>query len=207
VEGWVVNRVAEGQMRELPAAKADVARFMGKSSQCPVDQSPLFGDTSDQVPPEVVAVKCSHCGWWWFPADNLFKFKKAYEAKVSYLKWWKGKREVTMLALPAVLVLLLTVGLVGAVVNLRQKQGAVVTAATVSEFGAQYLGQGTEMIRFKTEKVMDWITFRRLADEVWGPVEVKLGDDGWYEARLDGLAEEQVYQVQIAGKRYYFSTK
>src|SRR3972149_10217904 len=107
VEGWVVNRVAEGQMRELPEIKPKIEKFGQKSNNCPMDGSPLFGNTSEQIPPEVVAVKCSHCGWWWFGVDNLFKFKKAYAAKMNYLKWWKGRKEVTMLAMPAILVLVL----------------------------------------------------------------------------------------------------
>ena len=207
VEGWVVNRVAEGQMRELPVVKAEVSKFEGKSNRCPVDHSALFGDSSDQIPPEVAAVKCSHCGWWWFGADNLFKFKKAHEAKANYLKWWKGGREVTMLALPAVLVLVMAVGLVGGVVSLNRKQSTGVTAAEVSEYKAEYLGGGNELVRFRTEKELSWVSFRKLTDEVWGPVEVVRKDDGWYEISLSGLEEGVIYQMQIVGKRYYFNTK
>jgi len=164
VEAWVVNRVAEGQMRELPEVKPNPAKYMGKSHQCPVDNTPLFGDNSEQIPPEVVAVKCSHCGWWWFGADNLFKFKRAYEAKVNYLKWWKGRREVTMLALPAILMLVMVVGLTGAIINLKNRQSVGVTASAVVEFKSDYKGGGKETVRFRTDKDLSWVSFRKLTD-------------------------------------------
>jgi len=207
IENWVVNRVAEGQMRELPEVKTEVAKFVGKTNQCPVDSSPLFGDNSSQIPPEVTAEKCSHCGWWWFPADNIFKFKKAYEAKTNYLKWWKGHREVTMLAIPAILVLVMAVGLSLGVYNLTHTQGTGVIAASVTEFRAEYLGGGVEVVRFKTGETISFVSFRKLADEVWGPTELSKTNDGWYETRLQGLDEDQIYQMQIAGKRFYFKTK
>lgn len=207
VEGWVVNRVAEGQMREFPEVKPDVSKFTGKTDKCPVDHNPLFGDSSDQIPPEVVAVKCSHCGWWWFGGDNLMKFKKAHEAKASYLKWWKGKKEVTMLALPAVLMLVMVVGLVGGVVSISRRQEAGVTASVVNEYQAKYLGNGVEQIRFRTDKEIGFVSLRKLSEEVWGPVEVANLGDGWYEARITGLEESEIYQMQILGKRYYFNTK
>lgn len=207
VEPWVVNRVAEGQMRDFPAVKTDVSKYQGKSNKCPIDGGMLYGDSSDSVPPEVVAVKCSHCGWWWFGADNLVKFKKAHEAKVSYLKWWKGKREVTMMALPAILVLVLAVGLVGGTLVVRQQQGKAEAALGASEFRAEYLGDGKVKLRFQTDKDINFVSVRPLTGEVWGPAEAVKGEDGNYEVELVGLSEGQVFQVQIAGKRYYFSTK
>jgi len=208
VEPWVVNRVAEGQMRDFPTVKPNIAKYSGKSNKCPMDGSMLYGDSNDQIPPEVVAVKCSHCGWWWFSGDNLAKFKKAYEAKVSYLKWWKGKREVTMLALPAILVMILAVGLSVGMTTLRQQQQTkVAAAATVTEFKAQYLGNGREKLGFKSDKQLSFVSVRPLASEIWGLVEVYKDENGNYAADLDNLAPEAVYQVQIGGKRFYFSTK
>lgn len=43
LEGWVVNRVAAGQMNELPEIKVDVEKFNGKTNKCPQDGTPLFG--------------------------------------------------------------------------------------------------------------------------------------------------------------------
>lgn len=208
VEPWVVNRVAEGQMRDFPAVKSEVSRFSGKTNKCPVDGFLLYGDSSEQIPPEVVAVKCSHCGWWWFGGDNLQKFKKAYEAKVTYLKWWKGKREVTMLALPAILVLLLVVGLsVGTSILQVSQKPNVSASAVVYDFGYNYLGKGRVSLSFLSDKPVTLVSVRELASDVWGPVEVNINTEGKYEVMLTNLKENSVYQVQIEGKRYYFITK
>jgi hypothetical protein len=208
LEGWVANRVAEGQMKELPEIRADVEKFTGKTNQCPVDHAPLFGYTGEDMPPEVVALKCSHCGWWWFPMGNLLKFKRAYEAKTNYLKWWRKKSDLTVLALPVLMVVLLAVTLGLTVTNITRRQ-SVGTKASIGaeEFRANYLGNGREEVRFKIDKAPQWVLVKRLQDEVWGPVEVEVSGEGWYRVILTNVDEESVYQMQIAGVRYYFKAK
>jgi hypothetical protein len=208
MEAWVANRVAEGQMKQLPEVKADVEKFVGKTNQCPIDGAPLFGYTGDDMPPEVAALKCSHCGQWWFPMDTLFKFKKAYEVKNSYTKLWQKKNQLTMVAMPILMVLVLMVTM-GVVVNNIGKPQTVGTKATFGavQFTADYIGGGQEVLTFKLEKSPDMILYKRIQDEVWGPADVEVNGNGWYTVRLAKVDEQSVYQVQIAGKKYYFKAK
>lgn len=203
VAGWVANRVTEGQMKEISEVKADLEKFVGKTNQCPMDGSPLFGYSGEDMPPEVPVLKCSHCGQWWFPGDTLFKFKKAYEAKTNYEKMWKRRAPLMVMALPVmmVLALLLTMGIV--VRNINSKQEVGTQASIGEEFNAQYQGEGRELIRFKTEKV-DMVWYRKVGEDVWGPVEISVVGQGWYRAILTNIDEKSVYQILIADKKYYF---
>jgi hypothetical protein len=208
LEGWVVNRVAEGQMKQLPEVKANIEKFEGKTNQCPADKTPLFGYTGDDVPPEVLALKCSHCGWWWFPMTNLWKFKRAYEAKSNYLKFWRKKSDMAVFALPVLIVVVLAVTLGITVANItRQQTVGTRASAGAEEFRAAYLGDGREEVRFKVDKLPNLVLVKRLQDDVWGPVEVEVAGEGWYRVMLNDIDESSVYQMQIAGIRYYFKAK
>ncbi len=208
MEGWVANRVAEGQMKELPEVKTDIEKFTGKTNKCPVDNSPLFGYSGDDMPPEVVALKCSHCGWWWFPMGNLAKFKRAYEAKNNYLKWWRKKNDVRLVALPVLMVLILAVTLGISVANVTRRQSVSSLASVgAEEFRATYLGGGVEEVKFKTNKTLQWVMVKRLQDEEWGPADIEVLGEGWYRVRLSNIDETSVYQMQISGVRYYFKAK
>lgn len=162
----------------------------------------------EEVPPEVVALKCSHCGWWWYPANNLAKFKRAYEAKNSYLKWWRKKSDFTVMALPVLLVMVLAVTLGITVGNITRQQivGTKASAGAI-EFKASYLGGRREEIRFKLNKELRMVMVKKLQDEMWGPVEVDVIGDGWYGATINNIDESSVYQIQVAGVRYYFKAK
>jgi Zn-finger nucleic acid-binding protein len=208
LEVWVANRVAEGQMKDLPEAKADVEKFTGKSNKCPVDGAPLFGYTGEDMPPEAAALKCSHCGQWWFPDDSLFKFRKAYEAKNNYMKLWHKKSQLTMMVMPILMVLLLavTMGIVVTNIGRSQMVGTQASAGSV-QFSADYNGGGQETIRFKPDKPVGMVLFKRVQDEVWGPADVEINPGGWYTVRLTNMDETSVYQMQIAGKKYYFKAK
>jgi hypothetical protein len=207
-EGWVANRVAEGQMNDFPEVKSDIQKFTGRSSICPVDKAPLFGYNGDEIPPEVVAFKCSHCGWWWFPDGNLLKFRKAYEAKKNYLKMWKKKSESALMVLPILMVLFLVVGLGISVANITRQQRAKVQAESgQTEFRAEYQGGGKAEVRFRSDKQLEFVLVKRLGEETWGPVPVVIEGEGWYLVKLTNLTEKEVYQVQVGGKRYYFQTE
>jgi Zn-finger nucleic acid-binding protein len=208
MEGWVANRVAEGQMNDFPELKVDINKFAGRTNTCPTDKAPLFGYNGDEMPPEVVAFKCSHCGWWWFPDGNLQKFKKAYDAKKSYLKFWKKKSEAALMVLPVIMVLTLVVGLGASVVNItRQQQTKVQATLGDANFRAEYLGDGRVEVRFKYEKMMEYILYKELGSEAWSPAPVAIEGEGWYKVTMTGLKEKQVYQMQIEGKRFYFQTE
>ena len=208
MEGWVANRVAEGQMNDFAEVKTDIEKFEGKSSTCPIDKAPLFGYNGEEIPPEIVAFKCSHCGWWWFPAGNLLKFRKAYEAKKNYLKFWKKRSEAVLFALPVLMVLLLAVGLGVTVAGINSRQQSRVEAGLgAAEFRAEYLGGGRAEVRFKSAKVMDYVLYKAVGNEVWSPVPVVSDDSGWILVEMNGLEENRVYQLAVNGKRFYFQTK
>ena len=208
MEGWVANRVAESQMNEFADVKPDVNKFVNKSNTCPTDSAPLFGYTGDDMPVEVNAFKCSHCGWWWFPANNLQKFKKAYEAKTNYQKYWAKRTQAAMMVLPILMMLLLIVGLGASVVSISRQQKTQVQASLGPDnFRADYMGKGSEQIRFKSDKDLQRVLFKRLESDVWGPVDVLKQANGEYLVVLSDLKDHEVYQIQVGDKRYYFQTQ
>ena len=209
MEGWVPNSLAEGKELKITNWQPVVAKAETKTGgvNCPADSQPLFGYAGEEMPAEVTAFKCSHCGWWWFPADNLLKFKKAYEAKVNYLKFWKRKSEAALMVLHILMVLVLMVGLGVSVVNVSKNQATKVRAGSSVEFRAEYKGNGEAQLRFRLNKPVEFILLRQLGQEVWGPVPVRPEGDGGFLVTLTGLPKAEVYQVQIEGKRYYFQTK
>ena len=113
-----------------------------------------------------------------------------------------------MMALPILMMLLLAIT-TGIMVSKMGGKQAVGTQASVGadEFRAEYLGSGQEEINFKLGNKIDYVVIKRLQDEVWGPVEVDELGGGWYKATIPGIDETSVYQIQIVGKRYYFTAK
>lgn len=208
MESWVANRVAEGQMNHFAEVKLEIEKFSGRSGKCPADGSPLFGYNGEEIPPEITAFKCSHCGWWWFPDGNLHKFRKAYEAKNNYVKLWKKKTDAALIAMPILLVLTLIVGLGVSVVNIgRQQQNKVQATLGDKQFEAKYLGEGRIEARFRYDKQLDYVLVKKLGGEAWGPVPVIPEGEGWYRLTMTDLTADEVYQVQIGGSRYYFQTE
>lgn len=208
LEGWVANRVADGQMKDLPQVQADVSKFKGKSNTCPADGSPLFGYSGEEMPPDAAALKCSHCGQWWFPLDALFKFKKAYEAKNNYAKYWHRRSPITMMAFPVLMLALFTVTL-GIVVNNVGRSQQVETQASVgaADFTAIYKGGGMENVSFRLDKNPGIVLYKRMQDDTWGPAELEIMGNGWYLARLMHIDQTSVYEIRIADKKYYFKAK
>jgi hypothetical protein len=206
--GWVANRVAEGQMKnDIKQLQPDIEKFTGKTNLCPMDGAPLFGYSGEDMPPEVPALKCSHCGQWWFGDNSLFKFKSAYEAKVSYEKLWKKRAPMMVMALPVLMVLILAITLGITVNNINKPQSAQTQASEGSEqLNAQYLGGGKELIRFKTAKI-GLVLYKGVSEEIWNPVEVLVSGEGWYKINLINLKQYDVYEIQINGKKYYFKTQ
>ncbi len=208
MESWVANRVAEGQMNEFPEVKLEINKFSGRSGKCPADAAPLFGYNGDEIPPDITAFKCSHCGWWWFPDGNLHKFKKAYEAKTNYAKFWKKKSEAVLIGMPILVVLTLIVGLGISVVNInRQQHNKVQATLGDKQFEAKYLGDGKVEARFRNDQALEYVLVKRLGGEVWGPAPVVNEGEGWYRLIMTDLSADEVYQVQIGADRYYFQTE
>ncbi len=201
----MANRVAEGQMNDFVEVKADVEKYIQKTNKCPMDGAPLIAQSGDGMPENVAAFKCTHCGWWWFPGGNLVQFKKAYDAKKNYLSFWKKKGQEMLVALPVLMTLVLMVGLGIGVSNIAKQQNARVSAGTQTHgFVATYQGGGRAEVRFLSDKVLQYVMFKQIEDEVWGPVEVKIEGEGKYLISLQGLIEDKVYQMQVDGQRFYF---
>lgn len=208
MEGWVANKIADSEMNEFDAAKPDVNKFAGKTNVCPTDKSPLFGYTGDDIPEDVVAMKCSHCGWWWFPGNNLQKFKKAYDAKKNYFKLWAKKSKSVMMALPIIMMLFLVVGLGVSVVNISKEQRSAVKAGTnTGGFTATYRGNGIMEVRFTSDEELQRVLFKKLGSDVWGPENAIAEGNGKYLVIFTDLKEHEVYQIQVGEKRYYFQTQ
>src|SRR3972149_3046825 len=57
--------------------------------KCPVCITNLVTADGDNIPPGVVAWQCGMGHGYFFPRGQLFKFKKAQEAKIMYFKLWQ----------------------------------------------------------------------------------------------------------------------
>jgi hypothetical protein len=203
MQSWVVNKVVMEDMSQWSrlgmTADGDL-----KTNRCPADGNELTGVDPTQVPERVKAGKCDKCSWWWFPGDNLFDFKVAQVARVNYFKWWGRPGEMAKLVLPAVMVVILTVGLGVSLAAIRSQTGWGVPAATeVSSIKIEKISGGTAVIGFQVDKFVGSVEYALKGSTVWNQVKTTF-QEGKYLVRIEGLELGGAYLVRIAGGEYEF---
>ncbi len=200
--GWVVNRMAQNGADSLVIDRMDKGIMVGGDGNCPTDAMSLL-QPSD-IPGGINCFKCGKCGWWWFSADEVFKFRDAFQARVNYFSFWKKKSELAAYALPALAVVGLFVGLIGSTVLVGQRQSAETAASVgVKWFNAVNSGVGVVETTFASSIVVSQIEYR-VADGVseWVSVVVN-SETGVYKLRLDNLGVGR-YEMRILGKEFDF---
>lgn len=200
LNAWLANRVNSQVLAKFDVIKETVAGV--GSGACPVDGAKLERFEGESVPGSVVTKRCPKCGWWWFGADNLFKFKPAQEAKVNYYKSWGITSSLTAMLLPVLSLVVLVGGAVVGVRLLQTRQVPVNAASVVSRVSLTYVGNGEAVVGFFSQIEVGAIEYRRIDDEEWFRVPVVKGFGGQYETRLTQLEEGMEYRVRI-GERVY----
>jgi len=203
MQSWVVNKVVMEDMSQWSRLGTAPGGDL-KTNKCPADGDDLSGVDPIQIPERVRASKCDKCGWWWFPGDNLFDFKVAQVARVNYFKWWGKPGEMAKLVLPAVMVMLLTVGLgVGLTVVRSQTGWAVPAMVEVKEVKIDRIAGGTAVISFRAAKFTGPAEYAPKGSTVWQQVKTTF-QEGKYIVRIEGLELGGAYIVRIAGGEYEF---
>lgn len=93
------------------------------SHKCPHDNRELTRLEHESVPLGTSVLHCATCGGNWFPYGELARFKKAQKAKVDYFKVWGiPLHSMYAVLLPLFVVAVLSTGMLGAVIGIRNQQ-------------------------------------------------------------------------------------
>jgi len=175
----------------------------GGSGVCPAEGQRLVKYSGEQVPMNVVVERCDRCGKWWFPGDNLYKFKPALEAKRNYLRLW-GLPMTTGILLPLILLAILAGGAVVGVRMVREEQRTRVEAALkLKEFSVNYTGGGKAVVVFKTPQAVSKIDYRMKRSGGWRTAEVEVINE-YKAATLTNIVEGETYIIRILGWEYEY---
>jgi Zn-finger nucleic acid-binding protein len=201
---WVVNNLASGKPVQVQPLKASVVSRLG-GNVCPTDGARLVTPARGTVPEGLVVEKCSQCGWWWFPGDELFKFADAFKTKVAYVRVWE-RREWFVYAWPALVLVLMVMGLTASVSLVKNRQSTAINAGVgISEFVSIPWGEGRLEVRFKSDSVVNTIDYRQKGSGERVGVPVKLDGDV-YQAVIEGL-EPGEYVVAILDREFTVQVK
>lgn len=202
--GWAVNRIAQQPEETFVVERKNVTGKVGGNNTCPTDGSKLGVAGGDELPSQVVIRKCSKCGWWWLPDDQVFELQNAYLLKREYLQKWNPKNRWQNLVLPALISLMLTVGLVGGVSLVVQRQQTNIGATVgIRNWEVTNLGNGEARVGFKTGLLVSGLQYKSRSDINWRESGVECEGD-LCTSRLSGLVDGEQYVVRILGKEYSF---
>lgn len=204
VNGWLVNNLRASDLERWPGINNDGSWMALTTDECPNDASKIEPYAGEQVPVGVVVKRCTKCGWWWFPANNLFKFKPAQEAKASYFKLWGNLANLSTVLLPIMAVVVLVVGTVASVRLIQDQQQPDISATeTVSDLRVINVGGGEAVVTFKTKAGGPaYVEFRRAGDPNRMRVEV-VPENGIGSVKVSGLVSGGSYRfvVEAGGVR------
>jgi hypothetical protein len=99
-----------------------VGRLASYEGRCPIDKAMLVKYEGESVPEGLLVKKCEGCGRWWFPGNNLIKYKEAQGVKLNYYRLWGMPFDLKGLVLPIAVVVMLLIGVWVGVRLLRERQ-------------------------------------------------------------------------------------
>ena len=143
LQGWAVTKAAEEDIDQWTrlGLKPDPTLV---TNHCPKDGSNLISGKSDILPEAITAKKCQACGWWWMPGDSIFDYRAAIAAKKSYVKWWGRPSDSLMMLLPALMMVVMAVGIAYGIGVIRKNTQLGVPAGNPKGyFSAVYEGLTT----------------------------------------------------------------
>lgn len=199
VNGWLVNRLKADDLEKWPGINADQSSLAALASdECPNDTTKMDPFTGETVPPGVEVKHCAKCGWFWFPTNNLFKFKPAQEAKVAYFKLWGKAADMSALLLPVMAAVVLVFG-IGLGVNLiRQQQQTEISASeAVRDVRIVSIGPGEVVVTFQSRAAQANVIYRKAGDEMGQTVPAAVGQGGWASVKISGLTAGESYRFAV----------
>lgn len=207
VDAATANNLTAAELANWRRISVSSSYLSGGSGRCPADGLKMEVFKGDQIPINVVVDRCLRCGRWWFPGDNLFRFKPALEAKKNYLRLWGLPANAAAVMLPLLLVAILAGGVYTGVKMVGQRQQTQVAAKVqLSEVGATYLGQGRAMIVFRSNQPVTDVAYRNRGDDDWKQASIEENGE-YYVVWMEGLEEGSVYRVRVMGEEYRFVAK
>ncbi len=208
IDSYTANGLSAQSLSMWRRITVDPMWIKGGEGRCPADGTVLVRYTGDNLPPNVVASRCTRCGKWWFPADNLFTFKPALEAKVNYFRAWGYTGDLAQIGLP-ILAAVILIGGIAAGVNLsrRRTQNAVPAVGEISRVAVSYVGEGEAVAVFwNSGPAVVNVSYQETGSQLWQQASVGCQEQ-LCQARLVNLVQGAGYEVQIAGEVYTFVAK
>lgn len=115
---------------------------------CPICQDLLRVYHGENVPQHVGVWKCPNNHGYFFPQAQLFAFKKAQEAKLSYFKLWNIPLPQVSSVLLATIALIVTVGLV--TTYLKRQQTTLLEAQQIVQYQEAFVSGQSAIIVLTT---------------------------------------------------------
>lgn len=200
-----VNRLTSQTLATWRRIKIAGNWLSGGSGVCPQDGTKLEKFTGESIPLSILVKRCIRCGKWWFSGDTLHELKPAQEAKVNYLHTLGLSSNVSSLLLPLMVILILGVGIgVGVSLNRTRQQSSIDASLGVTNYSAVYLGQGKEIVTFKTKQSVKNIQYREVGQPDWINLPIEQ-QEGINMIELYNLSESKNYEVSILGEKYLFT--
>jgi len=202
---WVVNNLATGKEMRIEPLLTKTETNEGKST-CPQDGTLLMTPAREAVPEDMVILRCDLCGGWWFPGDEIFKFKQAFRDKQAYLRSWRKVNWLTY-AWPALVLALMVAGVGGGVWLVREQQRIISQASYgVKDFVVIDYGQGKVEMRFGAGEAVGEIEYRQTQAYAWHTAKA-YETEGGYKVTLPRLTPGVEYVVRIGSDQFKFKVK
>lgn len=117
---------------------------------CPVCQTPLKRYTGENIPGNVRAWRCPNGDGYFFPQAELFAFKKAQEAKLTYFKLWNIPMPSVASVLLAGIVAMVSIGLVTTYLTYQSRQTTLIQARELVRFQEAFVSDHSATIAVTT---------------------------------------------------------
>lgn len=197
IEGWVINKIAEGGRLTIEDRKLKTEYRHIKELLCPEDGAKMVRGLGD-LPDDIVMWKCDKCRKWWLPGETIFSVKQAFDVWREYQRLWKKRSGFTSFALPVVLTLVLVLGLGMVIREVGRRQTLTTLAAVVEKSEVRYLGSGRVEVRLLVFGDLGQVEYRRFGERTWRTAPV-VATGGWQVAMVEGVEPGEKFLIRWNG--------
>lgn len=206
MQGWAFTQAGDDKIDQWSrfGLRAHPELFTGK---CPKDGATLKLENSELIPESIQAKKCPSCGWWWMAGDSLFDYRSAIATRKNYEKWWGKPAEVLMMFAPAILVMVMAVGLAYGVNLVRQRtQISIAAKSSKIDFRFDYQGGGRAMLEvFSSEPIYEIQVVKQ--DQTNGLRYLLTKEGGAFKTMIEGLEDGGKYVLKIKSEVFEFTAE
>ncbi len=117
---------------------------------CPVCQEPLKPYHGENIPATVRVWRCPNGDGYFFPQAQLFAFKKAQEAKLTYYKLWNIPMPSVASVLLASIVGVVTLGLITTYLQYQSRQTTLIQARDIVRFQQAFIAGSSATVALTT---------------------------------------------------------